>query len=220
MDLIYRINRFLSFHLTPAVKKIFVINCLVFLAIQVGFQFVPNLVAHLIHDVLAENPALSLRRFFLWQFLTYMFVHADGMHILFNMVTLWFFAPDLEDRWGSSRFWRFYLTTGIGAGIFHSLVALVTGREMEPIIGASGALFGVLFAFACYYPYRRVYIYGLIPVLMMWLVPGVILIELFALRGTTDNISHITHLSGVLVAFLYLSRYHRTTDFTRWRFMS
>lgn len=219
MDLFIKIDRFLSRYLPPAVKRIFLINCAVFLTYQVvaivNFDFAGRLIF-----LFAEDPAFSLRRLFIWQFLTYMFVHVQGFHILFNMLILWFFAPELEMRWGNRRFWTFYLVTGIGAGVCHSALALISNREMMPIIGASGALFGVLLAFGAYYPHRRVLFWGVFPMDMWILVSIIIFFEFLTLRGTvSDGISHITHLSGLAVAYIYLARYHHTSDLTRWRYL-
>jgi len=220
MDFFRGIDRFLSAHLTPAVKKIFLANVLVFIAIQFMFGFLPRTSSREIIDVfLAENPYYDLPAFFLWQFLTYMFVHIEPLHIFFNMFILWFFAPDLEARWGTSRFWRFYLLTGIGAGLFHSLVRLIFQYEAAPVIGASGALMGVLLASAAYYPNRRVYVWGVFPITLKWLIAFTILFEIFALRGATGNVSHITHIGGLITAYIYLTGYHRTADIARWRFM-
>ena len=79
-------------------------------------------------------------------------------------------------------------------------------------------MFGILFAYAVYYPNRPVYVWGLFPILIKYLVGIIILLEFLAM-GNMDGISHITHLTGLAVAFVYLSRYHRTTDLTRWRYM-
>src|SRR5262249_17387545 len=112
----------------------------------------------------------------------------------------------------------FYLFTGVGAGIIHSIVTLIAGR-FEPVIGASGALMGLLLATAAYYPNRRVYIWGILPITMMWLMILIAFVEIFALRSTSGNISHLTHIGGLISAYIYLTGYHRTTDITRWRYM-
>ena len=230
MDPLAQLNHFLSRHLSPAVKKILLINVVVFLAIQIGYQIGlertsisdPRNVGEWILDWVWENPRQSLGRFFIWQFLTYMFVHEQGMHLLFNMIILWFFGPELEHRWGTRQFWRFYLITGAGAGLLHAGIAMTRaglgGPHMSPIIGASGALFGVLFAFGTYYPDRTVLLWGVIPVMMKYLVAGIIVIEVLTLPAQ-DGVSHLTHLTGLAVAFVLLSRYHHTTDFRRWRYM-
>lgn len=219
MDLLAQLDRFLSERLSPAVKRIFLINVGVFLLLALLGGTAPHLRNSLV-DLFAENPRRSIPRLFVWQFLTYMFIHVDGLHILFNMMILWFFGPELEYRWGRRGFWQFYLVTGIGAGLLHAAIALVTGRELGPIIGASGALFGILLAYAAYFPGRMVYFYGIFPIQMKYLVFFIVLVEFFTVRGGSgDGISHMTHLAGLVVAFFYLSRYHRTSDITKWRYL-
>ena len=217
MDLINQINRFLSRHLTPAVKTIFLINVGVFLTIQILWSFAPELKFRFV-ELAWEDPQVSLRRFRIWQFLTYMFVHEQGFHILFNMIILWFFSPELEHRWGTRRFWAFYLITGIGAGFFHSAVGMISTRDVLPIIGASGAIYGVMLAYAAYFPNRTVLVWGILPVLMKYLIAFIVIMDLMMLRAD-DGVSHFTHLAGGVVAFAYLARYHRTTDVTRWRYL-
>jgi membrane associated rhomboid family serine protease len=217
MDPFTQFNRFLSRHLTPAVKTIFLINTGVFVGIQIGFLVLPQTVVHHLIDLFGQNPRRSLGTLFVWQFLTYMFIHLNLFHILFNMIILWFFAPDLEDRWGSSRFWRFYLVTGIGAALLHAVIGLLT-RPGGTVIGASGALMGVLVAFWAYYPQRVVYLYGALPILVKWLVPLIVLLDLLLLRSD-PRVSHLTHLAGVVVSYAYLARYHRTNDFTKWKYL-
>lgn len=220
MDLWYRLNRFLSDHLTPAVRLIFLINVGFFLLFQILLLFIPNLGDWALY-ALAEIPVLSIFRLNLWRFVTYMFLHLAGLHLLFNMMVLWFFAPDLESRWGTPRFWRFYLITGAGAGVIHAIISLATGREAGPMLGASGALYGVLLAYAAYYPSRVVLVWGILPIQIRYLVGFIVLFSLFALgRQSDQGVSHITHLAGLVVAYFYLSRYHHTPDIRRWRYMN
>lgn len=233
------LNRYLSRSLTPAAKTIFLINVGVFLAAILASEFFPTRRVAASNDPsdprfaltirespvemfvvrwLAENPDGSRLR--VWQYVTYMFVHLQGLHLLFNLAVLWFFAPELEVRWGTSRFWRFYLFTGIGAGILHTLYASLPGaREHGPVIGASGALYGVLLAYGAYYPNRAVFIYGVLPMPMKFCIPLLILLDAVFLSRGADNVSHVTHLAGLAVAFFYLAKYHRTSDIRRWRFL-
>jgi len=220
MEFIAKVDRFLSRHLTPVVKTIFVINCAVFILIQTALFFgAPGRrLVEFVLGLLAESPRRALGRAMIWQFLTYMFVHVGGFHILLNMLILWFFGPPLENRWGGRRFWSFYLITGAGAGLLHAAIALLSGRELGPIVGASGALFGVLLASAAYYPNQPVLFFGIFPIQIKWLVALLVLFEIFALRDSLrDGVSHVAHLSGALVAFLWLARHHHTADITRWR---
>jgi membrane associated rhomboid family serine protease len=224
MDLLVQFDRFLSRHLSPAVKTIFLINCGVFIFFMFarlfpgfgeGYSFADNVAL-----ALANTPRLALGRFMIWQFVTYMFVHFDPFHLLFNMLVLWFFAPSLERRWGTLRFWNFYLVVGAGAGFFYALFTVFSGGAHIPVIGASGALYGVMLAFAAYYPNARVYVWGIFPIAIKYLVGIVVLFDFMsALSQRATGISYLTHLCGFAIAFLYLARYHRTSDITRWRYL-
>ncbi|MBI1784508.1 rhomboid family intramembrane serine protease [Candidatus Sumerlaeota bacterium] len=220
MGFLQRIDRSLSRRLTPAVKTIFLVNLFVFIAIRISFALFPGERVHfIVFNFLAEDPDFSVVRLLLYEFVTYMFVHVEPFHFLFNMAILWFFAPELEDRWRTSRFWRFYLTTGIGTGFFHALIALVFGSERGTLMGASAPLLGVLLAISAYAPHRMAYLFGIFPVKLKWLMPILVLIMLFAFGRVGDGVSNVTHVAGIGVAFFYLARYHRTGDIRRWRYM-
>ena len=208
----YEIDAFLRRFLSPAVKYIFVVNTIVFLfqalVVRILILLVPSLkspFAFLLGYYLPEIPMLSIYKFYLWQFVTYMFLHITPLHFLFNMLILFFFAPRLEWRWGSWGFIKFYFVVGVGAGIIHAIVSIIAGRASEGMIGASGALYGVLLAFALYWPEERVWVMGVVPVKMKVVI---IVLGIFAFIGSigpaVDDISHITHLGGLIVAFVYL----------------
>jgi len=139
-----------------------------------------------------------------YQVVTYMFLHSPGsfMHIFFNMLMLWMFGAEIERMWGTRKFLRFYLITGTVAGI---LTVILTPNSSTPVIGASGAVLGVLVAFAVLWPDRRVYLYFLLPVrvkyLMMFIV-GMDLVLAFSRSG--DNVAHWTHLGGAIFGLLYM----------------
>ena len=153
---------------------------------------------------LALNPVLFLQNHFYWTPLTYMFAHGGMNHILFNMLGLFFFGPQLEERMGSTEFLVYYFLTGILSGIFSLGVYLLTGAYGVFLMGASGALFAILLAFAVYFPHSRVYIFGILPMrtpVMVSLYAG---IEIFSmLTGFQGGVAHMTHLAGLLFGFLY-----------------
>ncbi|HUX11759.1 MAG TPA: rhomboid family intramembrane serine protease [Spirochaetia bacterium] len=139
-----------------------------------------------------------------WQLLTYMFVHAGFSHIFFNMLGLFFFGIQVERRVGSSEFLLFYLVTGVGAGLVSLLIFWLTGTPTI-LLGASGAVFGVLLAFATFFPTAMIYVFGIIPVRAPLLVLVYTGIELFSqLTGARSGVAHLTHLAGFAVAYLYL----------------
>lgn len=156
----------------------------------------------------------------LWQPLTYMFLHGGFFHILFNMLTLWMFGSDLERQWGTREFLKFYFICGIGAGV---ITFMLTLNSSVPTIGASGAIFGVLVAFAVLYPNRIIYIWFLFPVKVKYLVMAMIALGVFAAWSQTHSgIAHFTHLGGAAIGYLYLKQDWRFSflarPFKQWRF--
>jgi membrane associated rhomboid family serine protease len=139
-----------------------------------------------------------------WQLVTYMFLHHDFMHIFFNMLMLWMFGMEVEHTWGSKKFFCFYIAGGIAGGLAHLFIApLLTAPG--PAIGASGAVFGVLTAFAMLFPDRYVYIYFLLPVKTKYLVPVFIAMELFyGVTGTSEGVAHMAHLGGAALGVLWV----------------
>ncbi len=144
-----------------------------------------------------------------WQPLTYLFVHGDFTHILFNMLGLLFFGLSVERSMGSKEFLLFYLLTGFLAGLFSVLSFTIMGMGNVPLVGASGAIFGVLLAYAVIYPRSLIYIWGILPVRAPVLVLGYAAIELFnELVGARGNVAHLTHLAGFGVALAYFPIRH------------
>jgi membrane associated rhomboid family serine protease len=184
--------------MTPAVKAILLAN--------IAF-FVVSLFYRPMVDYLGLVPKEVLGRGWLWQPVTYMFLHADAMHILFNMLGVWMFGVELERRWGTRFFARFYAVAGIGAGITViavSLLPIVALRETYDAvtIGASGALYGLLMAFAIYYPDRPILMFLLFPIPAKYFV--MILGALAFLITPGSRVSNSAHLGGLLFAYLYL----------------
>jgi membrane associated rhomboid family serine protease len=134
-----------------------------------------------------------------WTLLTYMFVHAGLGHIFFNMLSLWICGPRLEQRLGGGRFLALYFASGIAGGLLSFI------RPEVPIIGASGAVFGVMLGFARYWPRERLYLWGVLPLEVRWFVALFTLADLFyAWRGTADGIAHFAHLGGFVGGLLCL----------------
>jgi rhomboid family protein len=186
---------------SPAIKVLIWINAAVFLAALV----VPQISLYL-----ALVPAAVVERLFIWQPLTYMFVHAGLFHILFNMLALWMFGTDLERAWGSRFFVRYYLVTGIGAAAVTILLSLAplpfaSVFYYAPTVGASGAIYGVLLAYGLTYPNRPVYLYLLFPIPARVFVLIMGAIALFSsVSGGGGNIAHSAHLGGLVVGYVYL----------------
>ena len=152
----------------------------------------------------AMIPGLVLQRFYIWQFVTYMFTHGGFSHILFNMLGLFFFGMQVERRIGSYEFLLFYLLTGVLAGILSFTIYYFTGSYSVILLGASGAIFAVLFAFAVYFPNAKIYIMGIFPVKAPMLVIGYTVLELFSqVTSARTGVAHLTHLAGFGFAYLY-----------------
>ncbi|HEV8384105.1 MAG TPA: rhomboid family intramembrane serine protease [Candidatus Acidoferrales bacterium] len=204
--------------LTPAVKYLLIANGVVFL-IQ---SLVPDNIYNLMLRELGLVPRAVTHGLRIWQPFTYMFLHGGFLHLFFNMLALWMFAGDLERAWGKRRFLNFYFLTGVGAGVINIIVKTVMDMNvnfsalpadaitpsMVPTIGASGAIYGVLIAMAVLFPDRHVYLLlppVELPMRVFVFIMGAI--SFFGTIGATgDKVSHVTHLGGMLVGWVYLRR--------------
>ena len=176
----------------------------VIIGVNVGVHLLMSVVPGLINRM-ALIPALIVVENWVWTPFTYMFVHGGMWHLLFNMLGLFFFGVQLERRIGSHEFLLFYLLSGTLAGLLSFLVYVATGTYNIALIGASGAVFAVLLAFATYFPTATILLFGFIPVRAPILVIGYAGLEMFNMVSRTrGNVAHMTHLLGFAVAFVYL----------------
>jgi membrane associated rhomboid family serine protease len=184
--------------MTPWVKRLLIANVGVYL-LQMAYPELTSLFA------------FSASRFFVapWTPITYMFVHGGIGHIFFNMLVLYFFGPRVEARLGSGRFIALYLVSGLTGALLSSY------NPMVPIIGASGAVYGVELAYARYWPRDRIYVYGVLPIEARWLVVIMTVISFFGIGGS--GIAHLAHLGGFLGAAVFLYVIERTRSITRAR---
>ena len=178
--------------------------------------------------------------FHLYQFFTYLFLHANLTHIFFNMFALWMFGVVVENVWGPKKFLFYYISCGIGAGLMQEFVQFVefyylissqdssvSFNELFTIghqfsnqlnswttIGASGAVYAILLAFGMIFPNERIFIFPLpIPIKAKWFACGYAAIELFnAFSSTGDNVAHMAHLGGMLFGFLMIRYWNRHPD--------
>lgn len=192
--------------LTPVTKNLLIANVVVFL-LQI-----------LINASLGEGTAeiwgalwsRGSGRLEIWQFITHMFMHGNFGHIFFNMFALYMFGPMLEDNWGPKRFFQFYMICGILAGA--AQVLLTVGFSYA--VGASGAIMGVLAAFAYLFPEMNLYFMFIpIPLKAKWVIPAIIAIDLFGgiANVPDDNVAHFAHLGGA-VAGLAMAYFWRRSD--------
>ena len=184
-------------------------------------MFVLRMQAPHLMGALMFAPAYTLHQ--PWSIVTYMFLHADTGHIFFNMLSLFFFGTRVEHRLGSSRFLQLYLWSGV-AGALLSLVfaylplPIPVSDPRIPIVGASGAVFGVMFAFAYYWPGDRVLLMGIIPVEARVLVTIMTLFAVFGgFTGAQAGIAHFAHLGGFVGGWLYLKIMERRTGARQFR---
>lgn len=143
--------------------------------------------------------------FYIWQLFTYMFLHEGFMHILFNMLMLWWVGVQVEQAWGTRRFLIYYFVCGLGGAAAHLLLSGFFGMGGGPMLGASGAIFGVLVAFGVMFPDMRLFIIPIpIPIKAKVLVPILIAVEIYSTYNGNDNVAHLAHLGGAVTGMIYL----------------
>ena len=194
--------------MTPGVKTLILINVSVFIQqflIDLGSTRSHMGLPNPILDYFSLSP-LDVLNGFVWQLFTYQFLHGDFFHLLINMFIFWNFGAELEKKWGTRFFVKYYLICGFGAGIFIFLIPIILGQNLGiPTVGASGSIFGLLLAFALYWPERYV-LWFFIPIKTKYFVLIIGLFSLFfTFRTTTGGgISHVGHLGGLVTGYLYL----------------
>jgi len=200
----YRYRFSFGYGLTPMVKNLIVIMVSVFL-LQKILEISPSNINYYFTYYFALVPILVWQKYFLWQLATYIFLHGGVFHLLFNLLALWMFGGELESYFGSKKFLRYFLFCGIGAGI---CTVLFTPNMYQPIpvIGASGAIYGILLAFGWLFPNRPIYIYFLFPIPARYFVIIFGLIEFFSsMEGPGGGVAHLTHLGGLLFGLFYMA---------------
>ena len=188
------------------VKKLIIVTSAAFLVTYIPAQIFQSEFFQDVFGLLGLQPRLVVHRFFIWQLVTYLFLHGGWFHIIFNMFALWMFGADLESKWGSKKFLFFYFLTGIGAGILDVTVNTIFPPAMPTVtIGCSGAIYGLLMAYGMLFPERLIYLYMIIPIKAKWFVAIMGLIEFVSSFSTPGSgISHFAHLGGMLFGYLYL----------------
>jgi membrane associated rhomboid family serine protease len=195
--------------MTPWVRRLLIANVAVFVAAAPPFGLLGLIPQRTIYDLMFV-PADILQR--PWTVITYQFLHAGIAHLLFNMIGVFFFGPRLEVRLGSRAFLGLYLASGVGG----ALLSIFTPNAA--ILGASGAVFGILLGFARYWPHERIYIWGILP------IPARILVLLLAAMsiwsiggGLGGGIAHLAHLGGFLGGWVYLILLERNSAARKFR---
>jgi membrane associated rhomboid family serine protease len=185
--------------ISPAVKLLIITNVVVF-ALNLIVGDVMTLRLGLLPQAVFEQLAV-------WQPITYMFLHSTSSfgHILFNMLALWMIGTDLERTWGTRFFVKYYFITGIGAAATSLLLALVSQTfYLTIVVGASGAIYGLLLAFAMYFPHRQLILFIFpVPARLAVMILGAIAF-LSSFGGPGGGVAHSAHLGGLVVGYLYL----------------
>jgi membrane associated rhomboid family serine protease len=186
---------------STALKALIGANVVMFL-VQFFFQPIAT-------DLLGLRPIFVVRNFWLWQLATYMFLHGGIFHIVFNMLALWMFGTELEGIWGTRYFLKFYFVTGIGAAVLTVLFSLLPFGFAEQVhfanvIGASGAIYGLLLAYALYFPDRPIYMYLVFPIPAKIFVMIMGAIAFFSSMGDSGGTANATHLGGLAVGYVFL----------------
>lgn len=175
--------------MTPWVLRLIIANIAVYFLERTGTG-IANLLAFVPSDALVRP----------WTLVTYMFVHASTSHILFNMLSLYFFGPRVEERLGSRRFITLYGLAGISGAILSMIFA-----PYAPIVGASGAVFGIMFAFAKFWPTAEIYIMGILPIQARIAVLLMAAAALWSgVQGSRGGVADFAHLGGFVGGWLYL----------------
>jgi membrane associated rhomboid family serine protease len=170
--------------------------------------FVAQVLFPIVTALLGLHPAWVIHSFWVWQLATYMFLHGGVFHIVFNMLALWMFGAELERTWGTRYFLKFYFVTGIGAAVLTVLFSMLPfefARQLQDVnvIGASGAIYGLLLAYAIYFPERPILLIVFwVPARLCVTILGAIAV--FASLSEAGGVANATHLGGLLVGYLYL----------------
>lgn len=202
----------------PVIKNLLIINAVIFLIQALGERIAASSGLTL-SDILTKYFALipiggfpigTLGNeiiewsFYPWQLITYQFMHGSFSHILFNMFSLWMFGMEIENFWGSKKFLYFYLLCGVAAGLCHMFISPLLGASAAPTIGASGAIYGVLAAFALLFPNRLIFLYFFIPIKAKYLITIMIVMEFMLIDSANSGIAHLAHLGGALAGFIFI----------------
>lgn len=196
------------FQTPPVVKNLIIINVLAYMAtalLPVGDQI------YRLFALSVGAPEFLGMEFHSYQFITYMFLHANFEHIFFNMFGLWMFGRTLEYELGSKRFLIYYMVCGIGAALIQVATAWLAGELPIQLVGASGAVMGLLLAFGVMHPNAVIILLiPPIPLKAKWFVIIYGVIELFlGWTGYGGNVAHFAHVGGMLWGYLLLQWWKR-----------
>ena len=192
------------FQTPPVVKNLIIANCVIYLAMSL----IPNI--NLFFSEYLQLFWCGSPYYHSYQFVTYMFLHGGFWHLFSNMFALWMFGRTLEYELGSRRFLIYYMICGIGAALLQMGIAALTGEIYFRLVGASGAVMGLLLAFGVMHPNNMIYIMPLpFPIKAKWFVVGYAVLELLlGWSGADSGVAHFAHIGGMLwgLGLLFLWR--------------
>ncbi len=201
--------------LSPMVKKLVIINIGIWFFVQLILENIFLSQSYLTW-FLSFTPRYTLENFFIWQPFTYMFFHSKSIfHVVLNMICLWFFGSELEYRWGSKSFLYYYLICGVGAAFIYLIGVLVVGlfrgspplAYSFPVLGASGAVFGILLAYGILFGNRIIYFFGIFPMtakVFVMIICGIELVSLLSDGVDGSGVANLAHIGGLVSGYLYL----------------
>lgn len=191
------------FKTPPVVQNLIIANCVIYLAVTL-IPAVNHFCAEYLQLWWSNAPYTPL--FHSYQFVTYMFLHGGFAHLFSNMFALWMFGRTLEYELGSKRFLIYYMVCGVGAALFQMLVAWLTGDIYFRVVGASGAVMGLLLAFGVMHPNNMIYIIPLpFPIKAKWFVLGYAVLEIaLGWSGAQTGVAHFAHVGGMLWGLMLL----------------
>lgn len=218
-----------TYDITSCVKKLIIINIALWFFLVVIFQkhFTGDFA---VFKLLGLTPSLVFFKYYIWQIFTYIFIHAHSIfHILFNMFVLWMFGSELEKLWGSRFFLLYYIACGVGAALLYlfCLGVYILGFNGDvqalsrPVIGASGAVFGLLYAYGFIYSERIIYMMMIFPIKARNFTLLIAAIELVTLlnSGFGSPVANLAHLGGIVsgIVFLRLWKWFQKFNLQRWK---
>ncbi len=201
------VNRYIPSNRFPTgLRWLLIVNIAIFV---IAILLQPAVGSTSLFDNFALVPAQVVQTFALWQIVTYMFLHAGFMHILWNMLALWLFGAELERVWGTARFLRFYFICGICAGLTVILCAYIFGGINVRTVGSSGAIFGILVAYALLFPNQMILFSFIIPMkskYFVMIIGAIVFLQSYmaTVGGKGSSVAVVAHLGGLAAGYLLL----------------
>lgn len=187
------------------IRTLITINVAVFMVMAIGGQTVAGIIADLFKFIPDPFTAATQP----WRFITYMFVHGSGFHLIFNMLWLWWMGRAVEESIGPRTFSVIYFGAGLGGILLQFALAAVFGAN--PVIGASGAVYGIMVAFGFLFPRTPIMLIFLPPIEARFVVAGIIVLD-FLLLGSGDNVARLAHLGGAGAGYLLVNAHYTGYD--------